>query len=76
MTVTRPAPSWTELVDETSALLSGAAGYLLGVILGRPDASRNRRQWGAIVAGAITVCILLTFVYFYPIFSAGTITYE
>jgi dolichyl-phosphate-mannose-protein mannosyltransferase len=53
-----------------------AAAYLLGAILGRPDASRTRRQWGAIVAGAITVCILLTFVYFYPIYSAGTITYD
>jgi dolichyl-phosphate-mannose--protein O-mannosyl transferase len=53
-----------------------AAAYLLGVIMGRPDAPRNRRQWGAIAAGVITICILLTFIYFYPIYSAQTITYN
>jgi hypothetical protein len=53
-----------------------AAAYALGMMLGRPDAPRNRRQWGAIGAGAITVIILLTFVYFYPIYTAQTITYN
>ncbi|MEY9930171.1 dolichyl-phosphate-mannose-protein mannosyltransferase [Catenulispora sp. GP43] len=53
-----------------------AAAYLLGVIVGRADALQYRRVWGAVVAGAITVYILVMFIYFYPILSAQTITYN
>jgi len=53
-----------------------AAAYLLGVIVGRADALEYRRVWGAVVAGAITVYILVMFIYFYPILSAQTITYN
>ena len=53
-----------------------AAAYLIGAILGREAAPGSRRQWGAIGAGVITVIILLTFMYFYPIYSAKTITNE
>jgi dolichyl-phosphate-mannose-protein mannosyltransferase len=53
-----------------------AAAYLLGVIVGRSDALQYRRVWGAVVAGAITVYILVMFIYFYPIYSAQTITWN
>ncbi|MFL6116448.1 MAG: dolichyl-phosphate-mannose--protein mannosyltransferase [Catenulispora sp.] len=53
-----------------------AAAYLLGVIVGRADALQYRRVWGAVVAGAITVYILVMFIYFYPIYSAQTITWN
>ena len=53
-----------------------AAAYLMAVTMGAADASPTRRAWGSIVAGAITVYILIMFIYFYPIFAAQTVTYN
>jgi dolichyl-phosphate-mannose-protein mannosyltransferase len=48
---------------------------LLGYILGPPDASSRRRAIGAGVAGGIVLLVVLTFVYFYPIYAADVIPY-
>lgn len=51
-----------------------AVTLFLGVLLGGPDASRRRRQWGATVAGAFVVLVLLNFAWFWPIYTDQLIT--
>ena len=52
-----------------------AVTLLLGHILGPPNASPQRRAVGAGIAGAIVLLVVLTFVYFYPIYTADVIPY-
>jgi dolichyl-phosphate-mannose--protein O-mannosyl transferase len=52
-----------------------AVTYVLGVILGPPTASRERRLTGAIVVGLYLVVITLTFAYFYPVYVSEPLTY-
>jgi dolichyl-phosphate-mannose-protein mannosyltransferase len=53
-----------------------AVTLLLGYILGPADAPARRRAIGAGVAGGIVLVIVVTFVYFYPIYSAQVIPYS
>jgi len=50
-----------------------ALTYALGMILGPPGQSENRRRQGALAAGAVIVIAVLTFWYFLPIYSAQVI---
>jgi dolichyl-phosphate-mannose-protein mannosyltransferase len=54
-------------------ILSATMG--IGAILGRADASPNRRAWGAAVAGTLVIGIVGMFIYFYPIYTDQTISY-
>jgi dolichyl-phosphate-mannose-protein mannosyltransferase len=47
--------------------------YLLGLLLGRPEAEPDRRKWGAVVAGAVVLAAVLAFWFFLPILSAQVI---
>jgi dolichyl-phosphate-mannose-protein mannosyltransferase len=48
----------------------------LGMVLGRRDASPDRRFWGAVAAGTFVLLVAGNFAYFYPILAAQTMTYE
>lgn len=48
----------------------------LGLIIGRREASENRRLWGATVAGAYVLAVVLNFGYFYPVLAAKVIPYN
>jgi dolichyl-phosphate-mannose--protein O-mannosyl transferase len=53
-----------------------AAAVSVGAIIGRADAPPVRRAWGAAVGGAMVVAIVGIFIYFYPIYSDQTISYN
>lgn len=53
-----------------------AVTMCLGLLLGPPTASPVRRAWGAGVAGAIVLVVVLNFAYFFPIYTDATIPYE
>lgn len=52
------------------------ATMAIGAILGRADASPNRRVWGAAVSGTLVVGVVALFAYFYPIYTGQTIPYS
>ena len=53
-----------------------AAAVSVGAIIGRADAPPVRRAWGAAVGGAMVVAIIGIFIYFYPIYTDQTISYN
>ena len=53
-----------------------AAATTVGAIIGRADAPPIRRAWGAAVGGAMVVAIVGIFIYFYPIYTDQTISYN
>ena len=53
-----------------------AAAVTVGAIIGRADAPPVRRAWGAAVGGAMVVAIVGIFIYFYPIYTDQTISYN
>ena len=50
-----------------------ALTFGLGLLLGRSTATRDRRLWGALVAGGVVVAAVLAFAYFLPIYTAEVI---
>jgi dolichyl-phosphate-mannose--protein O-mannosyl transferase len=52
------------------------ATMAIGAIIGRADAPPVRRTWGAAMAGILVVGIAVMFVYFYPIYTGQTISYN
>jgi dolichyl-phosphate-mannose-protein mannosyltransferase len=52
-----------------------AVTYVLGVILGPPTASRERRLKGALIVAAYVTVVALTFAYFYPLYTSELLTY-
>ncbi|MGH8835592.1 MAG: dolichyl-phosphate-mannose--protein mannosyltransferase [Actinomycetes bacterium] len=50
-----------------------ATSIMLGAIIGPPDASPRRRGLGIGIAGGLVVLVLLTFVWFWPIYTAEMI---
>ncbi|MCU1678780.1 MAG: glycosyl transferase family 39 [Frankiales bacterium] len=52
-----------------------AVTLTLGMVLGRRDASPDRRFWGAVAAGTFVLLVAGNFAYFYPILAAQTMTY-
>lgn len=53
-----------------------AAATTVGAIIGRADAPPVRRAWGAAVGGVLVVAIVFVFIYFYPIYTDQTISYN
>ncbi|MFC1415189.1 dolichyl-phosphate-mannose--protein mannosyltransferase [Streptacidiphilus cavernicola] len=53
-----------------------ALALMIGSILGKATASRDRRLFGAIGAGVLVVAIMATFLYFLPIYDAQITTYQ
>lgn len=53
-----------------------AATFVLGLVLGPPDASFARRQAGLLAVGAYCLLVLIVFMFFWPIYTAQVITYE
>jgi dolichyl-phosphate-mannose--protein O-mannosyl transferase len=53
-----------------------AAATSVGAIIGRADPPPVRRAWGAAVGGAMVVAIVGIFIYFYPIYTDQTISYN
>ena len=53
-----------------------AAAVTVCAIIGRADAPPVRRAWGAAVGGALVVAIVGIFIYFYPIYTDQTISYN
>lgn len=51
-----------------------AITLLIGVALGGPTASYQRRLWGAAVAGAFVVLVVANFAWFWPIYTGELIT--
>jgi dolichyl-phosphate-mannose-protein mannosyltransferase len=51
-----------------------ALTYVLGLVLGPPDADRHRRLLGAVVAGGVVLLATMAFAWFYPIWAAPVIT--
>ena len=47
--------------------------YCLGLLLGRRDASPERRLYGGIAAGAVVVLAVALFAWFYPVYTAQVI---
>jgi dolichyl-phosphate-mannose--protein O-mannosyl transferase len=47
--------------------------YCLGLLLGRRDASPERRLYGGIAAGAIVVLAVVMFAWFYPVYTGQLI---
>lgn len=52
-----------------------AVAYGLGVVLGPASAAPERRFAGALAVGLYLVVILLTFIYFYPIYTGQLLTW-
>lgn len=48
----------------------------LGMVIGGPSASRDRRVVGSIIAGAYVAVVALCFLYFYPIYVGESIPYS
>ena len=53
-----------------------ALAMSLGVVLGRAQASPNRRTWGAVVAGGVVLAAVAAGWFFYPIWTGQTIPYD
>ena len=53
-----------------------AVTLALGMVLGRRNASADRRFWGSVTAGTFVLLVAANFVYFYPIFAAQTMKYD
>lgn len=53
-----------------------AAIFVLGLVLGPPDASFVRRQVGLLAVGVFCLVVLVTFMFNWPIYTAQVITYE
>jgi dolichyl-phosphate-mannose-protein mannosyltransferase len=53
-----------------------AVAYVLGLILGSADASPNRRMWGAAIAGAYVLAVVVIAAWFYPIHVDATIAFD
>jgi len=51
-----------------------AVTLMLGGLLGGPEASGQRRAWGAAAAGAIVLLVAVHFFYLYPVYAAETLT--
>ncbi len=51
-----------------------ALTYVLGLLLGPPDATNRRRLAGTLLAGGIVVLAAVAFAWFYPIYAAPVIT--
>ncbi len=49
------------------------AALVAGWLLGGREASRTRRQWGAVTVGAYTALAVAAFAFFYPVLAAVTI---
>ncbi len=52
-----------------------AVAMMVGAFLGPPQASENRRMWGAVGAGTLVLLIIWNFIYFFPIYTGMTIPY-
>ena len=52
-----------------------AVTYLLGLVIGRPDASDARRRTGLTVAGTFVALCVACFVFFWPVYTAQVIPY-
>lgn len=50
--------------------------YVIGMVLGPADASRERRQAGALAVGSYLVVTVLLFAYFYPIWTAQVVPHS
>jgi len=68
----RPIFSYYAIVIEPFLILG--AVMLLGEILGRADASAQRRRIGAFAAGTVVVAVIANFAWFYPIYTDGLLT--
>jgi dolichyl-phosphate-mannose--protein O-mannosyl transferase len=53
-----------------------AVAYVLGLIIGPPTATANRRATGAIIAGAFVVAVVVVAAWFYPIHVDQVIPYD
>ncbi|MBK3568812.1 phospholipid carrier-dependent glycosyltransferase [Streptomyces sp. MBT62] len=53
-----------------------AVAMMLGALLGRPGATRNRRLGGATAVGVVVLLIAWNFIYFLPIYTGSTIPYS
>ena len=53
-----------------------ALALMVGGIIGKATASRDRRFFGGIGAGVLVVAIMATFLYFLPIYDAQITTYQ
>ena len=51
-----------------------AITLLIGVVLGGPAASYQRRMWGAALAGAFVVLVVANFAWFWPVYTGELIT--
>lgn len=51
-----------------------AITLLIGVVLGGPAASYQRRMWGAAFAGAFVVLVVANFAWFWPVYTGELIT--
>ncbi|WP_376786841.1 MULTISPECIES: dolichyl-phosphate-mannose--protein mannosyltransferase [Arsenicicoccus] len=52
-----------------------AVTYLLGLVIGRPEASDARRRTGLTVAGTFVALCVACFVFFWPVYTAQVIPY-
>ncbi|WP_163510394.1 dolichyl-phosphate-mannose--protein mannosyltransferase [Fodinicola acaciae] len=52
-----------------------AVTLVLGIVLGDSSASLQRRQAGALAAGAYVVMVTLTFAFFWPVYTSEMLTY-
>ena len=52
-----------------------ALALMIGGMLGRATASRERRLWGGVAAGTLVVSIMACFAYFLPIYTAEITSY-
>jgi dolichyl-phosphate-mannose--protein O-mannosyl transferase len=51
-----------------------AVTLLIGVLMGGPTASYQRRLWGTAVAGAFVVLVVVNFAWFWPVYTGELIT--
>ena len=47
---------------------------MIGGMLGRATASRERRLWGGVSAGLLMVAIMACFLYFFPLYTGEVTT--
>ena len=52
-----------------------ALTFCLGLILGRPSASADRRLYGGVAAGSVVTLAVLAFAWFYPIWSDDLVSH-
>jgi dolichyl-phosphate-mannose--protein O-mannosyl transferase len=53
-----------------------ALTFVLGLVLGRPDAGPDRRLTGAACAGAVVLLAVVSFAWFYPVLSDTLIAHS